>query len=90
MAVLPETAMWDPEVSEEDALRRALAGLGPKQRAVVVLRYVEGRPVREVAQMTGCSVGTVKSQASAGLAKLRSLLAEEESESAAAAASLVP
>ncbi|WP_110238588.1 SigE family RNA polymerase sigma factor [Nocardioides gilvus] len=89
--VLPETATWDPEVAEQDALRRALGELGPKQRAVVVLRHVEGRAVREVAQMMGCSVGTVKSQSSAALARLRVLLAENEvPASAPPAASLIP
>lgn len=89
MATLPESATWDPEVSEQESLRQALANLGPKQRAVVVLRYVEGRPVGEVAQMMGCSPGTVKSQASAGLARLRTLLAEGV-ESAPHVASLIP
>lgn len=90
MATLPESATWDAEVTEQDALRRALAGLGPRQRAVVVLRYVEERSVSEVAQMMGCSPGTVKSQASAGLSRLRILLAADGSESTARVASLIP
>ena len=90
MATLPESATWDAEVAEQDALRRALGGLGPRQRAVVVLRYVEERPVSEVAQMMGCSPGTVKSQASAGLSRLRTLLAADGSESTAHVASLIP
>ncbi|MFC6153177.1 SigE family RNA polymerase sigma factor [Nocardioides yefusunii] len=73
---LPEVSISDPDVAEADALRRALATLPPKQRTVVVLRHVEDRTEREVAELLGCSLGTVKSQCHAGLAKLREALAE--------------
>lgn len=58
-------------VDDRDALRRALATLSPRQRAVVYLRYAEDLPEREVAELLGCSVGAVKTHASRGLEALR-------------------
>lgn len=57
------------------ALVQALALLPPRQRAVLVLRYWEQRSEAETALALGCSVGTVKSTASRGLARLRELTA---------------
>ena len=49
----------------------ALAGLSRRQRATVVLRYYCDLSEADTAQTLGCSVGTVKSQAAKGLARLR-------------------
>jgi RNA polymerase sigma-70 factor (sigma-E family) len=57
-----------------DALRRALALLPSRQRAVLVLRYLEDLPDATIALLLGCSVGTVRSHASRGLTALRPLL----------------
>lgn len=73
-AAPPEVAGRDEGykgVDERGALVSALAQLPPRQRAVVVMRYWEDLSESEVAEVLGCSVGTVKSQASKGLAKLR-------------------
>lgn len=64
-------------VAERDFLIRALAGLPPRQRTVLVLRYYNDMSEAEVASVLGCSVGTVKSQASRGLARLRGVTVPE-------------
>ena len=63
----------DPEesVALRDVLWRALGDLPPRMRAVVVLRFVEDQTEAETARTLGCSVGSVKSQASRGVARLR-------------------
>jgi RNA polymerase sigma-70 factor (sigma-E family) len=68
---LPDTPAPVRGHQDRDVLVAALAALPERQRAVVVLRYWEDLSVEEVAHELGCSVGTVKSQASRALAKLR-------------------
>lgn len=53
------------------AIRRALAALTPRQRAVVVLRYFEDLTERDAAEALGVSIGTVKSQTHLALLRLR-------------------
>lgn len=55
-------------------LRSALSSLPARQRAAVVLRYVEDLSEQHAADALGCTVGTVKSQTARGLAKLRAAL----------------
>ena len=58
-----------------DELLDALARLTPRQRAVLVLRYFNDLTEAQTAEVLGCSPGTVKSNASRGLARLREVLA---------------
>ncbi|QNN54302.1 SigE family RNA polymerase sigma factor [Nocardioides mesophilus] len=70
---LPEsghTGHQDASDTNQD-LWTALGRLPRRQRAVVVLRYFEDLTETETARLLDCSVGTVKSQASKALAKLR-------------------
>jgi RNA polymerase sigma-70 factor (sigma-E family) len=55
-------------------LLQALQTLSARQRATVVLRFLEGLSERETAAALGCSEGTVKSQTSRALVKLKSIL----------------
>jgi RNA polymerase sigma-70 factor (sigma-E family) len=75
---LPEHAADGPDVDQRLALQRALGSLAPRQRAVIVLRYYEDLTEKETASVLGIAVGTVKSQARDGLARLRTLLPDLE------------
>ncbi len=72
--VLTDQVPDHPKVGEELAPGRAVAALEalpPRMRAVIVLRYYEDLSEADTAAALGCSTGSVKSQASRGLARLR-------------------
>ena len=66
---VPERAADEP--ADVHDLMLALGRLPRRQRAVVVLRYVEDRTEADTAALMRCSVGTVKSQCAKALKKLR-------------------
>lgn len=72
VADLPDHPSHDnPTRDGRDEMWLALGTLPPRMRAVLVLRYWEDLSESETAHLLGCSTGTVKSQASRGLARLR-------------------
>lgn len=58
-------------------VRAALAGLAPRQRAVLVLRYWEDLSVAATAELLGMRESTVKSHTARGLAALKAVVREE-------------
>jgi RNA polymerase sigma-70 factor (sigma-E family) len=65
------------ERAERSRVVTALRALPPRQRAVIVLRYFEDWSEEQIADQLDVSRGTVKSQASKGLATLRQSMGEE-------------
>ena len=79
---LPEAMIEDFADSQALAaqIRQALQALPRRQRAVVVLRYYADLPEAEVADLLGCSPGTVKTHSHRGLRALRENLGEDRYE----------
>lgn len=73
---LPENPVPLPTPETRIVLLQALAGLPPKSRAVVVLRYWADLSVEQAAVVLGCSPGNVKSQSARALDKLRVALGD--------------
>lgn len=69
----PDRRILDRELS--DAVEKALASLGEKERLAVVLRRQEGMPYEEIAQILGASVPAVKSLLFRARGALRAKLA---------------
>jgi RNA polymerase sigma-70 factor (sigma-E family) len=74
----PEARSGDPGHADEVVTRHtlvdALRRVPPRQRAVLVLRFLEGLDVAATAETLGCREGTVKSQTAHGLTALRTVL----------------
>ena len=65
-------------IAEHDRLRDLLLGLPPKQRRALVLATYFGRTAKEISELDGAPVGTVKTRIRDGLGKLRSRLEVED------------
>jgi RNA polymerase sigma-70 factor (sigma-E family) len=74
-ATVPDAAV-PPVDSDRPLVLAALRALPPRQRAVVVLRFYEDLTVEQTATALGITPGTVKSQTSHAMNRLRSLLGD--------------
>lgn len=80
----PESLEWAPAASMPEFdpqarvdgwdLARALSGLPPHHREILVLAYHEGLTQTEISRRTGLPLGTVKSRVTAALKRLRSAM----------------
>jgi RNA polymerase sigma-70 factor (sigma-E family) len=77
--LLPEvgSAAQDDLVAQRAWLWDALQKLPPRQRVAIVLRFYEDLTEAQTADAMGCAVGTVKSQVSSGIKKLREHLGDD-------------
>jgi RNA polymerase sigma-70 factor, ECF subfamily len=73
-------------VIDRDTLDRALRGLDPEWRAVVVLHYYLGLPLPDVAEALGIPLGTAKSRLHRSLGVLRTLIGTDDAITPAAVA----
>ena len=78
VAQLPETsAVSDTDATERQLmLESALGALTKKQRAVIVLRFFDDLTERQTAAVLGVTIGTVKSQTSTALERLRTRVSD--------------
>ncbi len=73
--IIPEPSFQNSSRDEE--LKYALQALDDKQRITVMLHYIEGYSVREVADILGIGISAVKLRLMRGRKRLKELLSEE-------------
>ena len=71
---VPDTALLNREL--DDVLRNAIGQLSEKLRSIIILKEVEGFSYEEIADVLGCSRGTVKSRLFRARERLKELLAD--------------
>jgi len=72
----PEDYVLRREIGEQ--IQKGLASLPSEQRLAVILSDIQGLSYEEIAQVMGCSLGTVRSRLSRGRAQLRDYLLQRE------------
>ncbi len=78
LAVTPIEDYVENQLSEP--LARSLARLSPDQRQVVILADIEEQSHQEIAEIMGCSIGTVRSRLDRARARLRRLLQKQKTQ----------
>jgi RNA polymerase sigma-70 factor (ECF subfamily) len=77
---VPKTEALPYETMERDEIRvridKAIAQLSPEQRAVILMKEIEGMQYHEIAEALGCSIGTVMSRLFYARKKLQTLLSD--------------
>ena len=73
----PAVAAGVDRLGESEAIRAAFVRLDPAVRSLLVLHYVEGRPLAEIARVMGSPVGTIKWRLSNARAALEKALKAE-------------
>jgi RNA polymerase sigma factor (sigma-70 family) len=66
-----------PDLGERDRLRRAIGELPEDQKRALVLAMYAGRTAREISELDGVPLGTVKTRIRAAMTKLRTTLGVE-------------
>src|SRR4051794_13821122 len=67
----------DVDVAEREHVRRAVGALPDDQRRALVLAIYAGRTAREISELDGVALGTVKTRIRAAMLKLRDTLGVE-------------
>ena len=82
----PSIGDFSGQVIDRDLLQRALAGLAPDWRAIVVMHYLLEVPLPEVAASLGIPLGTAKSRLHRAIGMLRAASGPDAAPGAPAAA----
>ena len=69
-----DAGSYEDPLPEDGTLAERVDGLPPEVQTVVKLRFYEDMPLREIGEVTGWNLNTVKSRLYAGLRKLRASL----------------
>jgi RNA polymerase sigma-70 factor (ECF subfamily) len=67
----------DERIISNIQVRGTLMKIPEKQRTVIVLKFYQGMKYREIAELLGCPLGTVKTRMHEGLKKLRNILSRD-------------
>ena len=71
---MPENTMENKEL--EEIIKKSLDILSPEQRVSIVLKYIEGKSLEEIAEICKCPIGTVSARLTRGIKEMRKLLRE--------------